>query len=189
MPLCFYRRPTLVPVFANQEKSKVGFCFYEKDEKQKSLLLLFCSIEAAHAQRSSRESSSRERSSRERGSRQGGSRQGGSRESGPTQAPLLTATLSISAVAAIALNSTCEHLCFILFYFVHPLIRCTLGVRKANERLFGGSGNTQKIFLMYSCQLLLCFMSFWLMKGFKGMFSFQIVKETFVHYRAAHFFC
>lgn len=30
MSLCFYKRPTLVPIFANQKKSKEDFRFYKK---------------------------------------------------------------------------------------------------------------------------------------------------------------
>ena len=40
MPLCFYQRPTLVPVFTNQKKkkSKDDFCFYKKRQKAKIAL-------------------------------------------------------------------------------------------------------------------------------------------------------
>lgn len=37
MPLCFYERDILVPVFTNQKKFNKDFCFYEKGEKQKIL--------------------------------------------------------------------------------------------------------------------------------------------------------
>lgn len=30
VPLCFYKRPTLVPVFTEEEKSEEDFGFYEK---------------------------------------------------------------------------------------------------------------------------------------------------------------
>lgn len=35
MPICFYERPTLIPVFANRKKSEEGFHFYEKRWKAK----------------------------------------------------------------------------------------------------------------------------------------------------------
>ena len=38
MPLHFYKRPTLVPVFINQNKSEEDFCFYEKRLKVKIAL-------------------------------------------------------------------------------------------------------------------------------------------------------
>ena len=34
-PLCFYKRPTLVPVLANQKKFEEGFHFYRKRQKAK----------------------------------------------------------------------------------------------------------------------------------------------------------
>lgn len=36
-----YRRPTLVPVLANQKKSKEDFCFYEKRQKVKKFSVCF----------------------------------------------------------------------------------------------------------------------------------------------------
>ena len=30
MPLCFYKRPILVPIFTNQRRSKQNFCLYKK---------------------------------------------------------------------------------------------------------------------------------------------------------------
>lgn len=33
-PVCFYRRPTLVPVWANEKKFEEDFHFYEKDKKR-----------------------------------------------------------------------------------------------------------------------------------------------------------
>ena len=41
-PLCFYERPTLVPAFTNQKKSKEHFHFYEKAESKNSIRYLFC---------------------------------------------------------------------------------------------------------------------------------------------------
>lgn len=44
-PLCFNKRPTLVPGVANWKKSKVDFCFYEKRQK---VTTAFCVYFAAN---------------------------------------------------------------------------------------------------------------------------------------------
>ena len=70
------------------------------------------------------------------------------------QNPSLGTTRNNPASSTLALNYVCEHLCFILIYFVNRLARCVL--RK----------------------LLLFFTPFQLMEGFKGMLSFQIAGES-----------
>ena len=90
-PLCVYRRPTLVPVFANQEESKGGFHFYKtsKQQKQHSAIVLQPAVEASgHPEQSS---------------------QSGLVKLLPRE--LLSAS---QHQAAIAFNRVCEHLCSIL---------------------------------------------------------------------------
>lgn len=87
--LCFYERPTLVPVFANTKKSEEDFCFYREKVKITFSMFLLpqARIEAARAT---------------------------SRGSGA--AMLLPQDLH-SAMRVTALSCVSEHLCFSSVYF------------------------------------------------------------------------
>lgn len=99
----FTTKPTLVPVFANQKKSKENFYFYKKKKvKGKN------SVPVCFAACRSRGSAYLEQ--------WGWHRQATS--------PCPGTTLSISASPAKALNCIYEHLWFTLIYCVHPLARC-----------------------------------------------------------------
>lgn len=43
MPLLFYQRPTLVPIFINRRKSEQGFIYTKKVKSENSTQHLFCS--------------------------------------------------------------------------------------------------------------------------------------------------
>ena len=99
MPLCFYDRPTLVSVFANQKKSE-EFCFYKRKVKSKnSIQCWFCSelLQRQHAPWAVR-----------------------------VALPSPFPGNYTQHQAVITLNCVCEHLCFISIYFVIPLARCVL---------------------------------------------------------------
>lgn len=49
MPLCFYRRTTLVPVFADPKKSEGDFHFYKKKKKKKAKSEIVFSVSFAAA--------------------------------------------------------------------------------------------------------------------------------------------
>ena len=108
VPLQFYKRPALVPVFTNQKIIQTGFSLLQKEVKSKnSALHWFCSTQVLrrHASWAVRVVH------QERGT-----------------AKLLPQELRSASQlqTAIALNCVCEHLCFISFYFVHPLVRYVL---------------------------------------------------------------
>lgn len=56
LPLHFYERPTLVPVFTNQKRSEEDFCFYEIRQKVKIAFIVFCSepLQKQHAPQAGR---------------------------------------------------------------------------------------------------------------------------------------
>ena len=102
MPHPFYERLIFVPIFTKGKKSKEDFCFYKKRQKVKIAFSL-CSAMSSY----------------------GGTEHPKQRER-PHQGPCPESTLNLSASSTITLNCVCEHLCFILIYFVHPLARCVL---------------------------------------------------------------
>ena len=104
MSLPFYKRPTLIPVFANQKKSMEDFQFYEKRRQAKTV---FSVGFAATVTEAARTPAAR----------------------GAPPSSFLGTALSLSTSqhpAAIALNCVCEHLYFSSIYFVQLLARCVL---------------------------------------------------------------
>ena len=102
MPLHFYEKHTLVPVFTKQ-KSEEDFCFYKIRRKAKIAFSICFAVSRCN---------------------RGGMRP--EQQEWHFQAPSLGTTLSLSASSHHALNCVCEHQCFISIYFVHPLARCVL---------------------------------------------------------------
>ena len=96
IPLCFYKRPTFVPVCANQKKSEEDFRFYEKEK----IAFSICSAGSCY----------RGSSNPKQGERH-------------LQAPSPGNTLGISASSCRSFELC---LCFISVYFVHPLATCIL---------------------------------------------------------------
>ena len=101
IPLPFYKRPTLVPVFTNWKKSKEDFCFYKKRWKWKQHSVFVFQATVTEASRP-------------------WAGQGDLPDSFPGNY-----TASQHQVP-IALNCVCEHLCFIWVRSVHPFSRCVL---------------------------------------------------------------
>lgn len=126
--LWFYERLTLVLLFANQKKSEDGFCFYEKrGESKASIQCFFCS------KRSQRHCTPQVK------------------ESDPLlQAPSRKLHSASQQPALITLKCVCEHLGFLLVYFVYPLARCAPSYQKSpREVIFGGLGKLKKCFYIY----------------------------------------
>lgn len=100
-PLCFYERPTLVPVFTSLKKSEEDFRFYSKRQKVRVILYLFCSDQLQrqclpHAWE------------------------------WHSQAPSLKLHSASQHAVTIVFSCVCEHLCFLSVYFVHSLARYIL---------------------------------------------------------------
>lgn len=113
-PLCFYKIPTLAPVFANcggkkkkNTKIRRGFSLLLKKAKSET------SVQRLFGSSPRRDSS----------------------ESGPTKLLPPGTIPGISASGLIALNCIREHLCFISGYFVHPLARCVLRYQRGLKEL------------------------------------------------------
>jgi len=121
IPLCFFERPTLVLVFANQKKSKEDVCFMKKSKKQKSCSVLVYS-ETLRSQHTP--------------------------DSTCGAAQLLPRELHSASQgqATIVLNCVCEHLCFISIYFVRPLARCVLMYQKSLKEVILGVWKCSKNF-------------------------------------------
>lgn len=138
--LHFYERPTSVCVFVNWQKSKEEFFFYKRRRKMQTAFGICFAVSLLEMQHS------------------------------PWTArvapfKLLTRELHLASQhqTATALNCVCEHLCFILIYFVHLLARCVLRYQKSLERLFFGVWECSQFFFpcksMVICFFTLCHLS------------------------------
>lgn len=96
--LCFYEKPILLPVFANQKKCKVDFPFYDKRQEAKSVQYLFC-YEPVWGQLYTLSS-----------------------KSGPTKLCPQEPHLASQHQATRTLNYVCKYLCHISICFVHPFV-------------------------------------------------------------------
>ena len=107
-PLSFYERPTLAFVFTNKKKSKVGFAFRKKERSKIGIQHLFSSelLQRPGAQ---------------------------SGKSGLTELLPWKLLSESQHPAAVAFSCVCEHLCFILMYFVHSITRSVLRYQKSQE--------------------------------------------------------
>lgn len=105
--LCFYKRPSLVPVLANREKPSEDFSYYEKRWKAKTPFSICFAVNnyRGHMHPSS--------------------------ESGT--AKLHPGT--ILSKSTRALSCVYEHVCFILVYFTHVLARCVQMKQKSPREL------------------------------------------------------
>lgn len=102
IPLCFYRRLTLVPVFSNPKKFEEDFQFYEKWWKIKVAFSIDFIV-----------------------SLPGGSAHPGQQE-GPHRAPSQDPHTASRRPPTRALNCVCAHLCFISIDSMHLLAGCVL---------------------------------------------------------------
>lgn len=122
MPLLFYGRPTLVPVFTNQKSSKEDFRFYRNKQKPAKTNKAKPAFSISFAR------------SRDRGSMDPEQRARGAL---PSSFPgNYTQRLSISA--AVALECVSEPLCFIAISFVPSLARCVSRYQKKPNNYSGG---------------------------------------------------
>ena len=88
-----------------------------------------------------------------------------------------------------SLNCVCEHLCFLLIYFVHPLTRCASRYQKSLREFIFGVWENSEFFaqvLMVIASSLYFFLTY---ERVQRYVLLSIAGETFIHYRAAHFLC
>jgi len=122
-PLHFYKRPTLIPVFANWKIQK-GFSLLlkKKIEKQKYHSVFVLQRAICYQRQHTRK-----------------------QQAWPRQPPSLQTTLSLSASSSHILNCVCEHLCSMSIYSVHLLASCILrhgkSLRKVIFWVWGSSKN------------------------------------------------
>ena len=117
MPLCSYERPTLVPVFTNQNKSEDDFCFCQKRQKVKysAPFLQQALTEAAVTPGS---------------------------KSGTTSCH----SRKLHHHTTRGLNFICDHLCFMFIYFVYLLAKCGLSFHKSLREVTLGVWKCSKNF-------------------------------------------
>lgn len=95
-PICFYKRPTSIPVFTIQKKSKEDFFTKKRQKAKTALFVCQWALQAEHTPSSAQEW------------------------------PLNILPWELYSASRHTLDCVCEQLCFISIYFVHQLARHVL---------------------------------------------------------------